>query len=162
VAADGKQFAIVATAGAGNDATSAVLPPLPKSQAGLKPITPVGPAASGEPLPPLTASPTGLFTAFQPDLVPSGSAYSVTLRPWGMGPDDPAGRTAVVTLYSIVPTAGAPDKFGGLKRHPLLVIMDAQAGGTMELGGPYAAVVTFVASNGKLVPMLSQAIRTAQ
>jgi hypothetical protein len=153
----GASFSIASTSPAGNDATGASLPPLPKSQAGLKPVAPTGPLPAGEPLPPLSASPAGLITSFQEGLVPAGSAYNVTLLPWGMGPDDPAGRTAVVTIDSIVPSGNAPDKFAGLKNHAIFVVMNAKAGGTLERGGAYSAVLTFVAVGTRLVPTLSGA-----
>lgn len=154
---DGKPFSVVSTAPAGNDATSSAIPPLPKSQVGLKAIEASGPLTAGEPLPPLTASPPGLITSFQEGLVPSGSAYNVTLRPWGLGPNDPAGRTAVVTIDTITPSGAAPDKFVGLKRRAIFVVMNAKAGGTLERGGSYSAVLSFVAAGGHLVPTISDA-----
>jgi hypothetical protein len=131
--------------------------PLPRSQAGLKPVAPSGPAAAGQPLPPLSASPSDLVSGFRSGTVPSGSAYDVILRPWGMGPVVPQGRTAVVTVYSVTPLFGAPASFATLKSRALLVVMDAKAGGTLERGGTYAAVLRFVAAGGRLVPVLSRA-----
>jgi hypothetical protein len=157
VASDGASSSVVSTPAAGNDATRTSLPPLPRSQAGLKPAVPTGPAEAGEPLPPLSASPPGLITGFQEGLVPAGSAYGVKLRPWGMGPDDAAGRTAVVTIYSIAPSGGAPDRFASLKNHTILVVMNAKAGGTLERGGVYSAALTFVAVGTRLVPTISGA-----
>lgn len=74
-----------------------------------------------------------------------------------MGPDDAAGRTAVVTIDSITPSGTAPDKFAGLNSHGIFVVMNAKAGGTLERGGLYSAVLTFVAVGARLVPTLSEA-----
>jgi hypothetical protein len=154
---DGVPLSSASTSAVASDATRAPLPPLPRSQAGLRPVAPAGPFAAGEPLPPLSSSPPGLITSFQEGLVPPESAYMVTVRPWGLGPDDPAGRTAVVTVDSIAPAGAAPDKFGGLKGHAILIVMNAKAGGTLERGGRYSAVLSFTATGGRLVPSLSEA-----
>jgi hypothetical protein len=161
VTSDVVPFSVASTSAAGSHVTSSSLPPLPRSQAGLKPVAPAGPFASGEPLPPLSSSPPGLITSFQEGIVPPESAYNVTMRPWGLGPDDPAGRTAVVTVDSIAPAGAAPDKFAALKGHAILVVMNAKAGGTLENGGLYSAVISFVATGGRLVPTLSEAHLTA-
>jgi hypothetical protein len=154
---DGKTFSIVATAPAGNEVTSSAVPALPKAQVGLKAVEATGPLAAGEPLPPLAASPPGLITSFQEGLVPSGSEYKVTLSPWGLGPSDAAGRTAVVTINTITPANGSPDKFAGLRNRAILVVMDAKAGGTIGRGGWYSATLVFIDSGGRLVPTLRDA-----
>jgi len=138
--------------------TAAVLPPLPRSQVGLKPVSPDGPLAAGRPLPPLSTSPASVISGLQQGVVPSGSAYKVTLRPWGMGPPAPQGRTAVVTIYSILPSHGAPASLTRFKGRVLLVVMDAKGGGTIERGGTYTAFLTFVAAAGRLVPVLTEVV----
>jgi hypothetical protein len=140
----------------GPGAETSSLPALPPSQADLAPAAVDAPLASGVPLPPLSSSPADLISSFEAGLVPSGSSYAITLRPWGMGPIAPGGRTVVITLDSIVPVGTAPDAFVGFRNRAILVVMDAAHGGTIERGGSYSAILTFVTSDGQLVPILSK------
>ena len=142
------------TIGPGSE--TAALPPLPPSQADLAPTAVDAPLASGVPLPPLSSSPADLISSFEAGLVPSGSSYAITLRPWGMGPIASSGRTVVITLDSIVPVGAAPNAFVGFRKRAVLAVMAAAHGGTIERGGSYSAILTFVTSGGQLVPVLSK------
>jgi len=142
------------TIGPGSEAAS--LPPLPPSQADLAPTTVDAPLSAGVPLPPLSSSPANLMSSFESGLVPSDSSYAIILRPWGMGPIAPAGRTVVITVDSIDPVGDAPNSFVGLRKRVVLAVMDAAHGGTIESGGSYSATLTLVTSGGQLVPVLSK------
>lgn len=121
-----------------------------------KPYAASGPIPPGDPLGRLTTPPERLIAGFQKGVLPAGSAYAVTLRPWGFAAGDAKGPTLVVTVGKIRPLGSAPPRTS-LVGANLLVVMTPTAGGFLTNGGSYTAVLTFVAEGNRLIPMLSAA-----
>jgi len=130
-----------------------LIAPLPGGKV-LARIKPTGVARPGDALHPLASSPPALVAGFAVGRIPTGSAYTVTFRPWGYGPANGIGQTVAVSVTKAVPLGDAPD-VSSLTRHPLLLTMDADNGGNVASGGVHAATLTFVAQGDGLVPVLT-------
>ena len=131
-----------------------VFPPMPKST--LPPHAATSPAAPGSTLAPLSTAPTATVAALKLGLVPDGSQYAITMRPYGIGPSIVFGTRMVVLVDSTRPLSGAPTN-SHLNNANMLVVLDTTHGGSLTKGGTYTATLTFRSDGSKLLPILSNA-----
>lgn len=112
------------------------------------------PLPKGEKLPPLTEAPADSISALKLGLVPDGSRYFITMRPYGIGPDMVLGSRVAIRVDASTPMGSSP-ALKGIVNANLLVLVDTSHGGTVALGGTYTAVLTFRSDGTKLLPILS-------
>lgn len=131
-----------------------VYPPLPNPN--LPPKAPKAAAPVGATLAPLTESPANTIAAVQIGKIPEGSAYSIVMKPYGIGPPNSFGSRIAIRIVSVKPIGRAPS-FAPLKNANVLVVADTTNGGSVTRGGTYAATLTFLSDHSQLLPVLSTA-----
>lgn len=113
------------------------------------------PYPAGKKLPPLASAPSDTISALKLGTIPAGSAYKVTLRPYGIGPSLLLGSRLAVKLDKVTPKNGAPaNKL--IDGANLLVLVDTSHGGTITKGGTYTAWIVFQSDGSKLIPVMSR------
>ena len=143
--------------------SSKTLPPLtafpPIADPGVPPEAPSTPVAKGHKLAPLTAAPDPTISALKLGLVPDGSAYQITMRPYGFGPTHTLGSRLAIRVDAATPLSGAP-ALARIVNANALALANTKDGGTVTEGGTYTATLTFRSDGTMLLPILSKA--TAQ
>lgn len=114
------------------------------------------PVPAGAALAPLSDAPGMTISALKLGALPDGTAYTIRMRPYGLGPASTLGSRLVIRVDSVAPGAKAPasTKIVGAI---VIAIVDTRHGGTVTRGGTYSATLTFRSDGTRLLPVLSQA-----
>ena len=94
--------------------------------------------------------------ALQLGIVPDGTAYKVTMSPYGYGPNDEKyGSQLALHVDSATPIGNAPATNNHLTNTDVAALVDTANGGTVTTGGTYDATITFRSDGTKLRMVLS-------
>jgi len=128
-------------------------PTLPEP--GIPAQTVTSPLGQGEKLPPLSGAPANTISGYVSEAMSEGAKYTITMRPYGIGPSLPLGSRIAIRLVSAKQATKATK--GLIKAGNYLVLANTTDGGTVTEGGTYTATLTFRYDGSKMLPILSKA-----
>jgi hypothetical protein len=149
---------ISSAADGGATAEQDALKAFPKmTGSGLPPLKTATPIPAGQRLAPLADAPDRTISALRLGSLPSGSAYTIRMRPYGMGPSSALGSQLAIAVESATPIGGAPiDK--RFAKANLLVLVDTTRGGAVTSGGSYTATLTWRSDGKRLLGVVSEVV----
>ena len=113
------------------------------------------PLPLGETLPPLTEAPDQTISGLKSGMIPEGSAYKITMRPYGIGPEIIFGSRVAIRVDSAEPLGSAPPN-DQIVNANVLALVNTTDGGSVSKGGTYTATLIFRSDGTKLLPVLSK------
>jgi hypothetical protein len=137
----------------GANATLQPFPAMPDPHLPAHKVT--EPAPPGQVLAPLSDAPGQTISALKLGSMSDGSAYTIRMRPYGIGPSSNLGSRLVIRVDTAAAGIHAPTSTK-IANTNVIALVDTRHGGTVTRGGTYSAVLTFRSDGKRLLPVLSE------